>query len=386
MSRAVETPGSVLIYVGWDFVGDGLMKLPFLRALRNAFPDAEITWLAGKGKSAYAHTLAPLVGGLLDKVVEEADVGRHWTEMLRPALAGTGMEGHPFDLVIDAQRRVGASFLIRRTPHRCFLSGAGNYLLSDRRPANWREKPPSMVRRMLDLVELASGQPADISGDPPALPEFDALAAEILPDSGAAGGGETYIGLAPGASSAQKRWPLERYLELGAAQVAAGRRPVVFLGPEESAWTLQVREALPAAVLPLQAEAVARLGPSALITIALARRLSAAVANDAGVGHMLAAANRPLLSLFGPTLPEKSAPLGETARVLRAQDFPAGVTGAPQQTGASGGGAVPAGDMTRIPLAAVRKAVDELLGEATQSTAVLRPRGRESRLIGGEVR
>lgn len=374
MSRAVETPGSVLIYVGWDFVGDGLMKLPFLRALRNAFPDAEITWLAGKGKSAYAHTLAPLVGGLLDNVVEEGNVGQRWTEMFRPALAGTGLEGRPFDLIIDAQRRVGASFLIRRTPHRCFVSGAGRYLLSDLRPANWREKPPSMVRQMLDLAELASGRAADTSGEPPAMPELDALAAEVLPQD-ASSGGEPYIGLAPGAGSAHKRWPLERYLELGAAQIAAGRRPVVFLGPEESAWTLRVREALPTAVLPLQAEAVARLGPSALITIALARRLSAAVANDAGVGHMLAAANCPLVSLFGPTSPEKSAPLGGPARVLRAQDH-----------FRDGGSDAQADSMENIPLAAVREAVDNLLEEETESPAALRPRGGESRSIGGEAR
>ncbi len=375
MSRAAEKPGSVLVYVGWDLVGDGLMKLPFLRALRNAFPDAEITWLAGKGKSVYAHTLAPLVKGLADNVVEEADLGLRWAELLKAPLAGTALEGRRFDLVIDTQRRVGATFLIRRIPHRCFLSGAGSYLLSDRRPTRWREKPPSMVRQMLDLAELASGRPADTSGEPPAMPEFDALAAEVLPE------GETYVGLAPGAGVHTKRWPLERYLELGAAQLAAGRRPVIFLGPEESSWTLQVREALPGAVLPLQAEAVARLGPSALITIALARRLAVAVANDAGVGHMLAAANCPLVSLFGPTPPEKFAPLVDRARILRAQDY---AEGDPAKADRAEG--PDAESMAHIPLAAVRAAVEDLLRETTGSSAALRRRGGESRSIGGEVR
>ena len=44
---------SILVYVGLDRVGDGVMKLPFVRALRNAFPDAEVTWLAGQGESVY---------------------------------------------------------------------------------------------------------------------------------------------------------------------------------------------------------------------------------------------------------------------------------------------------------------------------------------------
>lgn len=43
-------PASVLVYVGIDAVGDGLIKLPFVRSLRAAFPAARITWLAGKGQ------------------------------------------------------------------------------------------------------------------------------------------------------------------------------------------------------------------------------------------------------------------------------------------------------------------------------------------------
>jgi hypothetical protein len=43
-------------------------------------------------------------------------------------------------------------------------------------------------------------------------------------------------------------------------------------------------------------------------------------------------------------------------------------------------------DMENIPLGAVRAAVDDLLGETTDTTAALRPRGGDSRLFGGEVR
>ncbi len=63
MTELQVSPDSVLVYVGGDLVGDGVMKLPFLRALRHACPKARITWMAGKYKSAYAHELAPLVAG-----------------------------------------------------------------------------------------------------------------------------------------------------------------------------------------------------------------------------------------------------------------------------------------------------------------------------------
>ncbi|MEO3429154.1 glycosyltransferase family 9 protein [Pelagibius sp. CAU 1746] len=352
MSPAVEppalelAPGSVLVYVGLDLVGDGLIKLPFLRALRNAFPHARITWLAGKGKSAYAHGLAPLVRGLLDEVVEEADVGRHWHEALSPALKGTPMEGRRFDLIIDSQRRAGTTLLLRRIPHEHFISGAADYFFSSRRPPKPREKPPAMVQQLLSLVELASGRPADTSGELPGDPRLDALATALLP------AGRRYIGLAPGAGGKHKCWPLERYLDLAEALLHAGSTPVVFLGPEESDWAARVAEAVPAALLPLQSQAVEDAGPSPLVTIALARRLSLAVANDAGVGHMMAAANCPLISLFGPTPPEKFAPLVAHARVLRAQDFAGDAAG--QTDGAA---------MEHIPLGAVQAAIDDLLRE-----------------------
>ena len=44
------------VYVGLDFVGDGLIKLPFIRSLRQVFPNAKITWIAGTHKSEFKRT------------------------------------------------------------------------------------------------------------------------------------------------------------------------------------------------------------------------------------------------------------------------------------------------------------------------------------------
>ncbi len=366
MASTVETPESVLVYVGLDLVGDGLIKLPFLRALRNAYPDARITWLAGKGKSVFAHALAPLAQGLIDEVVEEAEIGRHWTEVFSRPLRGTPLEGRRFDLIIDTQRRVGTTLLLRRVPHGHFVSGAADYTFSSLRPTDRRRKAPAMVRQLLDLVELASGRPADISGTLPADPRHDDLAAELLP------GGRGYVGLAPGAGGKHKCWPLERFLELAETQLAAGRTPVILLGPEETDWAARVAQDLPAALLPLQSRAVEDSGPSPMLTIALARRLTLAVANDAGVGHMMAAANCPLVSLFGPTQPEKFAPLVAHARVVQAQSY---------------GGE----EMSLIPLSAVEDAVDELWDEVSpaeesgEPPVVLARAGGERRQLRGKA-
>ncbi|MEQ8818271.1 MAG: glycosyltransferase family 9 protein [Thalassobaculum sp.] len=332
-------PESVLVYVGLDLVGDGLMKLPFVRALRNACPGARIVWLAGKGRSTYAGVLAPLVEGLIDTVVEEAGVGLGWDELRRPALAGTPLAGQRFDLVLDTQRRVKTTLLLRRIPHREFVSGAAGYWLSDRRPPRGHRRPPAMIRQMLDLLEAATGRPAVPTVTRVADPESAALADRLL------AGRDRLVGFAPGAGGRQKCWPLDRYVELARRVAARGRTPVFLLGPDEADWAARIRDALPDAVLPLQDPAAGALAGSPLLTIAVAAHLDAAVANDSGGGHMLAAADIPLLSLFGPTPPAKFAPFVSRGAVVRAQDF-------------GGGG------MDAIPVDAVDAALETLLAAA----------------------
>ena len=93
-----------------------------------------------------------------------------------------------------------------------------------------------------------------------------AVAARLLPD------GAEHVGFVPGSSAgrANKRWPLERYVEVARRQAVRGRVPVFILGPEEAAWHADLARDVPQALFPLQEAAAAgeRTGP--LLTIALA--------------------------------------------------------------------------------------------------------------------
>jgi ADP-heptose:LPS heptosyltransferase len=300
------TPQTILVYVGLDLVGDGLLKLPFVRVLKANWPHAKITWCAGKGTSVYAGSLRPLVAGLIDETLENAGFGSRLSDVfMRP------LDGRSFDLVIDTQRRFSTSLAVRRVRHRLFVSGAAGFLLSDGRPQQ-RTKPRAMLGQMLQLIAAAGGDPALAT---PALalpPHATQAAASLLPP------GPTYIGLAPGAGNRDKCWPFENYCAVATALGAAV--PVFILGPDEKDW-IAAASAVPNARLPLQ-EAVARgIESSPALTIALAQRLAASLANDSGGGHMLAAGDRPLVSLFGPTDPAKFAPHATHLTVLRAQDF-----------------------------------------------------------------
>lgn len=325
-------PETVLVYSGRELMGDGFMKVPFLRALRGAWPRARITWLAGAGKTVYAGPLRPLVAPYLDEIIEEAGIGLGAGELFRRPLAG-----RPFDLVLDTQRRVLTTLILRRARHRLFVSGAADFRLSDCRPASPYRKPAAMVDQLLDLLRVATGREPDLSPPPPIPGHYEAAARAALPE------GETHLGLVPGAGGRHKCWPLECFVALARAAAARGWRPVFLLGPDERDWLAELSEAVPEARFPLQDPAApAELAPSPLFTMAVGRRLALAVTNDCGTAHMLAAAETPLLSLFGPTAPQKFAPATPDLTLIRAQDF--------------GGEA-----MAAIPLAAVLAALERKL-------------------------
>ncbi|MSO92066.1 MAG: lipopolysaccharide heptosyltransferase family protein [Rhodospirillales bacterium] len=330
----LSEPASVLVYVGLDRVGDALLKLPFVRGLREAFPAARIAWVAGKETSVYAGVMAPLVRGLLDEVIENAHIGETPAELLHRPL-----DGRRFDLVIDTQRILWVTLSLWRVPHRTFLSPAARFLFSSRKPPKGYRSPPSMQRQLLDLLELASGRafPTPETLDVAIDPALAADAARLLPE------GPAYVGFAPGAGGPPKCWPLQNFVALAKGEAARGRVPVFLLGPKETGWRSEIAAAVPEALFPLQADAIESAhGYAPTFTIALARRLAAAVSNDSGAGHMLAVGGSPLVVLYGSTVPEKFRPMTRRLTIVRAGDF---------------GGK----EMRLIPLAPVADALDRAL-------------------------
>lgn len=289
---------SILIYSMGEVIGDGLIKLPFVAGLRAAFPDAKISWCAAKGATVYAGPLKGLVEGLIDEVITEGPTGAGALDFL-PWVRPFG--GRKFDLVIDTQENVRRSAVARRAGER-FVSAAG-------RGKDW---PDAVVDRLAAL--LAEAKP-DAALRPLRLTDPRALAAAdaLLPF------GEVYVGFAPGAGGQEKRWPLASYVTLAKMQEARGRRAVFFFGPDEAEDFATVRAAMPNALFP-EAQATDVKGP--LLVIALASRLAAAVANDAGPGHMLAAGGAPLLSLQKDKRKAvKFRPAAQRLEVLVAEDY-----------------------------------------------------------------
>lgn len=338
-------PETILVYVTSnpdDALGENIIKIPFLYALRSLYPDAKLTWVPGTGTAIYSTVLAPLVGGKIDEIVTDLDLPMQWSKLFS---FGSPMNGRSFDLIIDLQRNLYRTVQLRRIRHRRFISPTWHWRLSDARPPTQQNPSPHESIRLVSFAAAAAERQVDIPYDIPVPEKWTAVARALLPPHA------TYVGLAPGAGrqSSGKLWPLERYLQLGQDQMKKGRKPVVFLGPSEASWVETIRRALPEAFIPGFDETNIPedvLGPA--LTVAMARHLGAAVANCSGTAHMLGTGGAPTVTLYGPTDPKKYTPHGRRPITLRAQDF--------------GGGK----DITAIPLDAVIDAVDrQILASAS---------------------
>ena len=315
----MKPPGGIrriAVYSGAEVLGDGFFKLHFIRSLRETFPEAEILWVTS-GKTVYAGILKELVAPSLSRVIENTGLGRSLREILAPKRIDTG----PVDLLIDTQTVLWRSLAVKRAlKPRIFIAPAADYLLSSVKPPEidpgWTRKKPAHfadgLMRLLDLASRGRTKPADGAV---AIPDdYVALAGKLLPES------TRYAGFAPGSGDPTKRWPLERFLALARHGEAKGRRPVFFLGPSERDMAAEIRAALPAALFP--EDAAPAEGPKGpLLVAALGRRLDIAVANDSGLGHMLAISNIPLILLYGRHSPAKYAPRTPFLRTVWAQEY-----------------------------------------------------------------
>ena len=346
-----EPPRPIAVLVDREGLGDVMLKLPFLRALRRAFPDHPVWWIATH-QTSMADDLRPLFRNDVAEVLPYAGLDGPAGPLLARLRALP-----PFERVFDSRTKISTVALARfALRHRGFYACLPGYFLCDGRPPS-RARPRHIAARMLSLVAAATGRPPDAAGRLEASPAARALAERLLPS------GPTYVGVAPGSRQADKNWPMARYAEAAAALARKGVTPVIFLGPQEAEVAADFASAAPGAVI-VRADPAITAAEGLDRLIAQAQRLSALLANDNGVGHLMGAAGTPVVSLFGPTDPARWAPVAPANLILCARDF--------------GGGTA----MEAIPVGPVVEAVMQLLartGPARRSG----PAGHEVVDVGG---
>lgn len=281
------------LVVAPNWIGDAVMSLPVLRALRRRFPLDRLAVLARRGPAAIyraegsADEILPRGAFLAD--VLSAHAGRFDEAWLLP----NSMRAALLALLSGARRRLGYA-TDRRGP-----------LLTDALP------PPSGASHQLrdyDALLAHAGVPPD--PDPPRLPIPEAAACRAVEALAAARIGAA-VALCPGSATApNKRWPAQRYAGLADTLAQRGIRCVVAIGPDERALGEEVAARARARPPVLGAD----LDPVELA--AVFARSRAVVSNDSGPAHLAAAVATPVVVFFGPTDPSRTAPSGGPVRVL----------------------------------------------------------------------
>ncbi len=290
-----------------NWVGDAVVSLPAVRAMRSRYAEARLTVLARGG-------LAELYQreDCCDQVMVCAK-GRRWRlarELRKEGFDGAILLPNSFDAALVAwlagiPRRIG------------YDRDRRGWLLTDRVkpprageiPAHERYYYLELLRRAGILAELLAVEVIELSHVAQAREAGEAL----LRQMGMEG---AVVGLSPGAQNSRaKRWMPEGFAEaaaLLAREIGAG--VAVFGSEAERELAQWIAEAVRRAgyrVLNLAGET--SLGR--FIELAAACRVF--LTNDSGAMHVAAAAGVPTVAIFGPTIVEATGPVSVRARVVR---------------------------------------------------------------------
>jgi lipopolysaccharide heptosyltransferase II len=275
-------------------IGDAVLLVPTLLALKEQHPQVRITVLAER-RNAAAFALCPAV----DRVL-------HYD---RPSELLQALRGR-YDLVIDTEQWHRLSALVARCATAPFSVG---FATNERRRLFNCAIPYSH-----ELYEAASFlnllAPLGLTQLPPArfpfleVPEQAARRAEQLLAPVAA---RPFAVIFPGASIAERRWGGVRFQQVAQHLALSGYAVVVVGGGDDSA----------------EGEVIVRAcgglnlaGKTSLVeTAAVLARSALLISGDSGVLHIAVGLGIPTVSLFGPGIEAKWGPKGEGHLVLNRQ-------------------------------------------------------------------
>lgn len=263
-----------------DRLGDVVLTLPAIRAIRHAYPRAWIGLLVRRPVAAFA-SLATDVDELL---VDREDRGG-----LEPLLASFRPDA---TVCVARNYRVARATHRLRLPHRV---GTGrrpySFLFHRRVEEPRRTGGRHEVEYALSFAHRVGADPGPAEF-PLAIPENVVEACEHWLEMH--GVDAPYVVLHPGSGGSCPSWPVEHHVQLAA--VLAGRGvPVLFsVGPDED----EVHAALDDQ--PRAIRLLPRLSHSAHGLAGLLRRAAVVVASSTGPAHLAAALGTPTISLHAP--------------------------------------------------------------------------------------
>jgi ADP-heptose:LPS heptosyltransferase len=354
--RPAPSPPVRVLCFRLERIGDLLMAVPALAALRAALPGASIDLVVGSWNQTIASAITPV------SRVETLDAawlarGGDGLGVAGLARRAAGWRSRRYDLAVNFEPDIRTNLVMaaagaRRTAG--FASGGGGAVLD---LALDYDPSAHTADNALRLVEAAVGATVPTprsSTSSMRIPDANrAEAAALL----ARFDGAPTIGVHVSGGREIKQWPESRFREVAAALVRDRGASIVFTGtPAERPQIAVAREGLPS-------DRVHDLtGTADLLTVAaVLERLDLLVTGDTGPMHLAHAVGTPIVAVFGPSDPARYAPRGLRDRVVRI-DLPCSPCNRIRRPPARCVGHTP-DCLSGVETAAVLAAIDDVLAE-----------------------
>jgi lipopolysaccharide heptosyltransferase II len=301
-----------ILLIRLRLIGDVVFTTPIVRALRRAMPDAHIAYLVERESAAVVER-----NPHLDEIIV-IPRSRGLSRIADDVRLARRLRGRKFDIVIDMHGgpRSGWLTLATGAPQRIGYEIPGRTWMYTRAVARPRElRPRHSVANQWDLLQALEGwngntpDPVRDAVEMAPDPASERRVAARLAECGIANGHELIV-IHVSAGNPFRRWPEDAFVALitGLAGVPT-RRFVLSSGPSDRAAAERIAGHARAALGPSAAARVLDFGDFDLRELrALVDRSRLFVGGDTGPLHIAATTATPIVALFGPTLPERSAP------------------------------------------------------------------------------
>lgn len=287
-------------------LGDLLCAVPAIRALKKAFPQAEITLLGlpwaesfvKRFSSCFSGFIAfPGFPGLPEQYFDTNKFTRFLADIKRrePDLL---IQLHGNGSVINPLMKMMSSGLIAG------YFQAGGYCPDARLFMPYPEGIPE-IKRHLKLMEFLNIPPAGEDLEFPVSLEEELEYQELLQEAGLSPG--SYVCIHAGARDRKRRWEPEKFARVADSLAEKGYTAVL-------TGTLAEKEITARVSGNMQAKAVDLSGKTSLGALAaLIRDAALLISNDTGVSHIAAAMQTPSVIIFLTSDPARWAPLNRAS-------------------------------------------------------------------------
>ena len=297
-------PEKILIR-GPNWVGDAVLAIPAMKAVRARFPDANITvlvrpWVAG------LFTSAPFVDSVWRE--EKPSTLTDWKRIIRD------LRGRGFDLALLLPNSFESALMmfLGGVPQRIgYATEARRWMLTGSIAPN---KAQHQVQYYLELVKMLSANVEQPSIRIEATSEERSDARKLLSAEGIPNG-SPFLVLNPGAAyGSAKRWPEDRFAGVADALARQCQMGVALIGSAtEGSIASQVRDRMKTCAAVLS-------GKTSLETlIGVLAESSLLVTNDSGPMHIATALGVPTVAVFGSTDDKVTGPWGARTRIVKHQ-------------------------------------------------------------------